>query len=69
MSNGPEPFEQLWKRTNQGSFLWCLVKIQSVVYEEMSFENARTDARTAGRMHDEQNVITKAHLVTSWQVN
>ena len=29
--NGPEPFEQLWKKTIQGSFLWSLVKIQSVV--------------------------------------
>ena len=33
--NGPEPFEQLWKRTNQGSFLWSLVKILSVVLEKM----------------------------------
>ena len=39
---------------NQGSFLWGLVKIQSVV-NEMSFEEivyGRTDARTDGRTTD-----------------
>ena len=36
--NGPEPFEQLWTKTIQGSFLWSVIKIQSVVQEEMSLK-------------------------------
>ena len=39
-----------------------LVKIQSEVKEEMSFEEI-VYGHTGGRTHDGQKVITKAHLV------
>ena len=38
LCNQSEPFEQLWKGTTQGSFLWSLVKIQWAVSEEKMFK-------------------------------
>ena len=48
-------FEGIWKRTTLGTFLWNLVKIQSIVSEKFFEERVyrrthrRTDAQTDGR--------------------
>ena len=41
-------FEGIWKRTTWGTFLWSLVKMQSIVSEEKFFEG-RVYGRTHGR--------------------
>ena len=54
--------------TDQGSFLWSLVKFQPVVQEEMLFKNCgRTDGHTDD--DDRRWVITIAHLEPSAQVS
>ena len=57
MCNGPEPFEQFWKRVTQGTFLPSFIKFDQVVLEKKSIEwkvdDARTHGRTDGRTTDE----------------
>ena len=76
MCNGPEPFEQLWKRTNQelvkfgrnpinglgGNVDWKKLFTDACPSEEIVYgrTRGRTDAHTHGRTHNGQNVITKA---------
>ena len=56
--HGTQLFEGIWKRTTEGTFLWNLVKIQSIVSEEKFFKekvygrtHGRTDGRTDARRH------------------
>ena len=41
LCNQSQPFEQFWKRTIKGLFLWSLVKIQRVVSEEKLFKEIK----------------------------
>ena len=74
MCNGPEPSEQLKKdqpRIIPVKFVQNPISGfgGDVVWRNCLRMDGRMDGRTDARTHDGQNVITKAHLVTLWQVS